>query len=100
MIKQALQEARARGAQVVCLPELCITGYGCEDLFHSEEVAKQALACAETVAAQTKGLFVNFGLPLLVHGVVFNTVAVAVDGALRGFVAKQHLAGDGLHYEP
>jgi NAD+ synthase (glutamine-hydrolysing) len=100
VIKQALQEARARGAQVVCLPELCITGYGCEDLFHSEEVAKQALACAETVAAQTKGLFVNFGLPLLVHGVVFNTVAVAVDGALRGFVAKQHLAGDGLHYEP
>ncbi len=100
VIKEALQEARSSGAQVVCLPELCITGYGCEDLFHSEEVAQQALRYAEILASHTKGLFVNFGLPLLVHGVVFNTVAVAANGTLCGFVAKQHLAGDGLHYEP
>src|SRR4029079_286329 len=27
-------------------------------------------------------------------------VAVACDGKLLGLVAKQHLAGDGIHYEP
>jgi NAD+ synthase (glutamine-hydrolysing) len=100
VIRLALKEARAAGAQVLCLPELSITGYGCEDLFHSEEFITEALRCAATLARETKGLFVNFGLPLSVGGVTYNTVAVAADGELLGFVAKQNLAGDGLHYEP
>jgi NAD+ synthase (glutamine-hydrolysing) len=86
--------------QVLCLPELCVTGYGCEDAFHGEGLAHEALACVVGLVRETKGLVVNFGLPLLVNGVVYNAVAVAVDGVLRGFVAKQNLAGDGLHYEP
>ena len=32
-VRQAIQVARDRGAVVVCLPELCLTGYGCEDAF-------------------------------------------------------------------
>lgn len=99
-IRLAVRAARDARAQVLCLPELCISGYGCEDAFHSEAVARQALECACELAKDTKGLIVNFGLPLLVQGVVYNAVAVAVDGELRGFVAKQNLAGDGLHYEP
>jgi NAD+ synthase (glutamine-hydrolysing) len=99
-IRQAIVAARKQGAQVLCLPELCLTGYGCEDLFHSEEVAREAMRYAQELARETKGLFVNFGLPLLMHGVAYNAVAIAANGKLRGFVAKQHLAGDGLHYEP
>lgn len=99
-IRMAISAAREAGAQVLCLPELCISGYGCEDAFHSEGVAQEALAAALTLSRETKGLFVNFGVPLLVQGVVYNAVAVAVDGKLKGFVAKQNLAGDGLHYEP
>ena len=99
-IRQAIASAKKAGAQILCLPELCITGYGCEDLFHSEEFCERALSSAQVLARESKGLFVNFGLPLLVDGIVYNAVAVAVNGELRGFVAKQHLAGDGLHYEP
>jgi NAD+ synthase (glutamine-hydrolysing) len=99
-IRSAIRAARKARAQVLCLPELCISGYGCEDAFHSEELAREALACAVELAQDSKGLVVNFGLPLLVQGVVYNAVAVAVDGKLCGFVAKQNLAGDGLHYEP
>ncbi|MDZ7618720.1 MAG: nitrilase-related carbon-nitrogen hydrolase, partial [Patescibacteria group bacterium] len=33
-ILEAVERARAAGSQVLCLPELCITGYGCEDAFH------------------------------------------------------------------
>lgn len=99
-IREAIRATRNARAQVLCLPELCISGYGCEDAFHSEGVALEALACAEELAKDTKELVVNFGLPLLVQGAVYNVVAVAIDGSLRGFVAKQHLAGDGLHYEP
>ena len=96
-IRSAVRAARRARAQVLCLPELCISGYGCEDAFYSEGVAREALACAVELSKETKGLLVNFGLPLLVQGVVYNAVAVAIDGQLRGFVLKQNLAGDGLH---
>jgi NAD+ synthase (glutamine-hydrolysing) len=99
-IRGAIKDARRAGAEVVCLPELGITGYGCEDAFHSEGLVAEALEYARMLARETKGIVVNLGLPLAVGGVVYNTVAVAVDGELRGFVAKQHLAGDGIHYEP
>lgn len=99
-IRQAIAESRKLGARILCLPELCITGYGCEDAFHSEGVVNTALHYAQELAKETKGLLVNLGLPLIVQGVVYNAVAVAVDGEIRGFVAKQNLAGDGLHYEP
>ena len=99
-IRAALRAARKARAQVLCLPELCITGFGCEDTFIGEGLAHEALACVVELVRETKGLVVNFGLPLLVNGVVYNAAAVAVDGVLRGFVAKQNLAGDGLHYEP
>lgn len=99
-IRAALRAARKAGAQIVCLPELCVSGYGCEDAFHSEGVAREALEIAQALAKETKGLVVNLGLPLIVQGVVYNVAAVAIDGEIRGFVAKQHLAGDGIHYEP
>ena len=41
-IVQAIEESRRQGATVLCLPELCITGYGCEDAFHSPSVHRTA----------------------------------------------------------
>ncbi|HCH61648.1 MAG TPA: NAD+ synthetase, partial [Deltaproteobacteria bacterium] len=41
-VASAIEEARRRGVQLLCLPELCITGYGCEDAFHSPEVCETA----------------------------------------------------------
>lgn len=99
-IRQAIEQARKVGAQVLCLPELSVSGYGCEDAFHSSGIVAEALKITEELATETKGLICNFGLPLLVHGAVYNVAAVAVNGELCGFVAKQHLAGDGIHYEP
>ncbi len=99
-IRQAITAARKAGAQVLCLPELCVPGYGCEDAFHAEGVLATSLDMVQKLARDTKGMIVNFGVPLTVQGAVYNTVAVAIDGSLCGFVAKQHLAGDGIHYEP
>ena len=45
-------------------------------------------------------MVVCFGLPVFFEGAVYNAAALACDGRLLGFVAKQHLAGDGIHYEP
>ena len=39
-ILDAIEAAREQEVAVLCLPELCITGYGCEDAFHSSGVHK------------------------------------------------------------
>ena len=99
-IVEAIKQARLQDVAVLCLPELCITGYGCEDAFHSAAVHATALEMLSTIIPETKGIVVSVGIPITYAGGLFNTAALLVDGQLAGFVAKQHLAGDGIHYEP
>ncbi len=99
-ILRAVEEAREAEVSLLCLPELCITGYGCEDAFLSVGVAERAWAELEKLAPETENIAVVVGLPVFQRGGMFNAAAMLVDGAIRGFVAKQNLAGDGLHYEP
>lgn len=99
-IVEALRRAHDEGVSVLCLPELCITGYGCEDAFHSPALRRMALTVLQELAPSSRGMVAAVGLPLLYNNAVFNTVAVLVDGRVAGFVAKQNLAGEGLHYEP
>jgi NAD+ synthase (glutamine-hydrolysing) len=40
------------------------------------------------------------GLPVSLRHALYNCAALVVDGKIAGLVAKQHLPGDGLHYEP
>lgn len=98
-ISSALDLARERGTHLLCLPELALTGYGCEDLFLAPFVREKALELLAALLPRTGGLFTAFGLPLEVGAVVYNTMAVCADGRLLGVVPKQQLALDGLHYE-
>ncbi len=99
-IREMLMRARGEGVSVLCLPELCISGYGCEDAFLSPAVRATALEVLASLLPHTQGLIACFGLPLAHHNGVYNVCALAVDGKLAGFVAKRSLAGDGIHYEP
>ena len=99
-ILQAISEARQQDASILCLPEMCITGYGCEDAFHSSAVQEEAMRVLLEIAPQTTGMIVSLGLPLLHSGGLFNCVCCVADGTIRGFVGKQNLAGEGIHYEP
>jgi NAD+ synthase (glutamine-hydrolysing) len=96
----AIAAARQAGVSILCLPELCITGYGCEDAFHAPGTQQMALDVLADLVPETRGMVVSFGLPLLYHGALFNTACLAVDGRILGFVGKQNLAGEGIHYEP
>jgi NAD+ synthase (glutamine-hydrolysing) len=49
---------------------------------------------------QTKGMVVSIGMPVRRRGGLYNTACVVADGRIAGFAAKEHLAGEGLHYEP
>ena len=99
-ILAAIEAARAEGASVLCLPELCITGYGCEDAFHSSGLQETALAVLQEIVPATKGMIVCLGLPVFYRRALFNCACLAVDGKIAGFVGKRFLCGDGLHYEP
>ncbi|MBM3847662.1 MAG: NAD(+) synthase [Verrucomicrobia bacterium] len=99
-ILAAIDVARQQGASVLCLPELCITGYGCEDAFLSAGVHSTALRILNDCLPATRGMAVAFGIPILHQNALFNTACLVVDGKILGFVAKRFLAGDGIHYEP
>jgi NAD+ synthase (glutamine-hydrolysing) len=96
----AINQARADKASILCLPELCITGYGCEDAFHSPGVQEIAQEMLRRLLPATTDMIVSVGLPLMYAGGLFNTACLIVDRRVVGVVAKQHLAGDGIHYEP
>lgn len=99
-IASALREARERGVSILCLPELCITGYGCEDAFLSPAVRATAFSVLQELLPETRGLIVSLGLPVFHHNAVYNTSCLVQAGTILGFVAKRALAGDGIHYEP
>src|SRR6185503_18881823 len=99
-ISGAIGSARAAGASILCLPEMCITGYGCEDAFHAPGLQQTALEVLHELLPETSGMVVSFGLPVLYSGGLFNTACLAANGKILGFVGKQNLAGEGIHYEP
>lgn len=99
-IVAAIAAARDEGVAVLCLPELTIPGYGCEDAFLSPGVLETSRLLLAELLSETRGMVVSLGLPVLYRNGVFNACALAVDGRLAGLVAKRHLAGDGIHYEP
>src|SRR5262245_43262069 len=99
-IRGAIAEARRREVDVLCLPELCVSGYGCEDAFFSASLRRMAWTVLQELLPETRGMVVSLGVPVMHRNALFNTAALAVDGRLVALVAKRHLAGDGLHYEP
>ncbi len=99
-IQELLGAARDRRVVVLCLPEMCITGYGCEDAFYSRDLVHRAFRMLGELLPETRGMIVSFGLPCLFRKALFNAACLVVDGNVAGIVAKRYLAGDGIHYEP
>lgn len=100
-ILTAIADAKANGVSLLCLPEMCISGYGCEDMFLAPATWERAMdTLKDVVVPATNGICVCVGIPVQHLGSVYNCSAMIVDGKLLGFTAKQNLAGDGIHYEP
>ncbi|MCU0419681.1 MAG: NAD(+) synthase [Cyclobacteriaceae bacterium] len=99
-ILASMAEARRQGARLLCFPELCVTGYGCEDLFLSDWVAEEAWRQTKIIAAQCANMTVVVGLPVRWDGVTYNGACVISNCVVQGITLKQNLARDGVHYEP
>jgi NAD+ synthase (glutamine-hydrolysing) len=99
-ILSATEEARKQGAELILFPELCLSGYGCEDYFFMPwvyEKAKEILLTA--ILPASEGLLLAIGLPWHYLGRNYNTLAICQDGKLLGLYAKQILATRGVFYE-
>jgi NAD+ synthase (glutamine-hydrolysing) len=99
-ILAAIAAARSSGVSILCLPELCITGYGCEDAFLAPATRELALDVLQELLPACADLIVCLGLPLAYNKAVFNASCLVANGEILGFCAKRALAGDGIHYEP
>ncbi|MDG2207782.1 MAG: nitrilase-related carbon-nitrogen hydrolase, partial [Pirellulales bacterium] len=58
-ILEAIAQAKDRNVSILCLPELCITGYGCEDAFHASGVLRTAAEVLEEIVPHTKDIVVS-----------------------------------------
>ena len=100
-IKQQISAAQQEGVEVVCFPELSITGYTCADLFFTQQLQKDALSALENVCAYTRNLpiIVIVGAPLKVDNNLYNCAFVMTDGEVVGVVPKINLPNTGEFYE-
>ncbi len=101
MICQGIAWAEENGAKIIVFPELCITGYTCQDLFLQELLLEKAKECLAAIAAFTKGkdALVFAGLPIERKNRLYNVAAAVKDGKILAFIPKAHIPSYGEFYE-
>lgn len=88
-----INEAYHNDARVLVLPELCLTGYTCEDLFNQDRLLNEAKQQLQTIitATNNKDLITIVGLPYQHLNSLYNVAAVIHQGALLALVPKTHI---------
>ncbi|MBC7661527.1 MAG: NAD(+) synthase [Chitinophagaceae bacterium] len=99
-IATLIHEAKRQNVQLLCFPELSITGYNCEDMFSSVHTARMALANLERIVSLTDDMTVIVGLPIYHRGSMYNCAAVIQNKTILGINPKKILTREGVHYEP
>lgn len=99
-IIEAIEAAKKEQVAILCLPELCLTGYGCEDLFLSDWLSAKAWQHLQAIIPHCNNITVNVGLPIRINNITYNGACVISHQKILGIALKQNLARDGVHYEP
>ena len=100
-IESLIAQAEGRGVELMVLPELCLTGYSCQDLFKQQTLIDRAEQGVMLLLDFTRKLDIItvFGLPVVINGLLYNCAAVIQSGALLGIVPKTYLPNYGEFYE-
>ncbi len=99
IITEVLSTAKKSGVDILCFPELCISGYGCEDMFFADWVLEKAKETLISIAEFTENITCILGCPLSYHGARYNCAVVVSNKKIIGIVPKQFLANSGVYYE-
>lgn len=99
-ILSLVKEAHEEGVHLLVLPELCITGYTCGDLFFQQALIESARDCAVKVASKVpRNMVVVFGSPVELRGKLHNCAIVASAGKVLGIVPKINIPNYQEFYE-
>jgi len=100
-IIELIHVAEENRTQVVCFPELCITGYTCADLFFQQQLQEEVLKALSEIQMATLSVScaVIVGAPLRFRNRLFNTAVVLQKGRIIGIVPKTFLPNHGEFYE-
>ncbi|MCF0258737.1 MAG: NAD(+) synthase [Erysipelotrichaceae bacterium] len=97
----ALLEQLDKDVQLAVLPELCLSGYTCQDLFYESILRKETMTALEYLCIHMpENLAVCAGLPLQVKNRLYNAAAFLFNGKVLGFYVKTFLPGYNEYYEP
>ncbi len=97
-IVEALDRARAQGAQVAIFPELAVTGYPPEDLLLKPSFVAGSVARLRAIAPHTRGLVAVVGF-VDAREDIYNAAAVLADGEWVGTYHKRYLPNYGVFDE-
>ena len=96
-ICKGIDEAEESGAKIIAFPELCLTGYTCQDLFLQEQLLEAAKAGLKYIVDYSDGIdaVIFVGLPFVKGNKLYNVAAVINCGELVGIVPKCHIPSHG-----
>src|SRR3954452_397543 len=96
-----LRQAAAQQAALVLFPELGLSAYSCEDLFHQRALLETSLEALAAVVATSAALPLVgvVGLPLQVDALLYNCAVVFAQGRILGVVPKTYLPNYREFYE-
>lgn len=101
-IRELMTEAYKADTAIAVFPEMCITGYTCNDLFLHDRLlnaALEGLVFLRDYSAYTPGMMSFVGLPYEMNGKLYNVVAALMNGRIYGIVPKMFLPNYGEFYE-
>lgn len=100
-ICRLIDEAYQNKAKILVLPELCLTGYTCEDLFNQDRLLNEAKVQLQTIVDTTnnKDIVVIVGLPYQHLNSLYNVAAIIHQGKLLAIVPKTHIPNYQEFYE-
>ncbi len=98
-IIKSIEDAKSNNVNILCLPELCISGYGCQDLFFNDWVIKKSFKILKKIIPICSKILVAVGLPLKYKNDIYNAICIINNSKIVGFILKSNLPNDGIHYE-
>ena len=99
--KRMMVDADAQGVEIICFPELGLTGYTCQDLFDQQLLIDKAEQALISLLSDTRMLDIIaiVGLPVQAGGLLLNCAAVIQHGTVLGVISKTYLPNYGEFYE-
>ena len=98
LVIEWIDRARQAGADIVCFPELVITGYPPEDLVLKPSFVRDNLTQLDQIAQATKGIAAVVGF-VDQDGDIFNAAAFLCDGEIKAVYHKVFLPNYGVFDE-